>query len=51
VAVNLDDQSVLVCGGNVDGYKENSISDCYMLDVLSDSGSWRKVEDMKVRLG
>jgi hypothetical protein len=48
VAVNLNNQNVLVCGGNVDGYKENSISDCYKLDVQSDSGIWSKVEDMKV---
>ena len=48
MAGNIDNENVLVCGGNTDGYGETPISDCLKLDTKQNPGSWTPIENMKV---
>ncbi len=40
-----------MCGGNVDGYKERPVSECFELEVLAGSNAqWKQQINMTVKI-
>jgi hypothetical protein len=44
----IDGKKILVCGGNIEGYDERAISDCYSLDTSVTTSAWKNEESMQV---
>ena len=44
----IGDLTVLVCGGNVDGYDERAISNCISLDTSATTSTWTTINSMMV---